>query len=440
MRLNISIGEKVKETMTLKLLSVLSLLPTLLLFFPAPAFAANQEASAVLETLIDEALRNNPELKAAEQKFDAYSEKPPQEESLDNPRLAMGLLNLPVNSFSFDQEPMTQKQVAVLQKIPFPGKLPLKGEMAKKDAEVVREEVAEKRNNIIMQVKTVYRNLLLINKTIFVTRKNRDLLREFVKTAETKYSVGMGIQQDVLKARVDLSRMIDMLITQEQKKDSLTARLNSLLYRPPDAKAPDVEGQDMETLKPTPFVYSVKELEKLALENRPILVAARQRVEKSQLAVRLAKKNYFPDFDVAVSYGQRDNRPDFVSGSVVITLPLWHKTKEDRKVAEERANVGQSEEQYNSLKNDIFFRLKDATLEIKRYSDQVDLYRTGLIPQGRAALESAIAGYGVNKVDFVTLISNQITLYNYEIDYYRALTYYENTIAEVEATVGKRLF
>jgi cobalt-zinc-cadmium efflux system outer membrane protein len=438
--LEILIGDRREKASMVKLQTVLSVLLVLLLLPLAPVLAADKVAPAGLEALIDEALRNNPELKAEEQKLDAYSEKPSQEESLDNPRLALGLFNLPVNTFSFEQEPMTQKQVAIMQKIPFPGKLPLKGEIARKDAEVVREQVEEERSKLIMQVKTVYRNLLLINKTISVTRRNRDLLREFVKTAETKYSVGMGIQQDVLKARVELSRMIDMLITQEQKKESLAARLNFLLYRPPDAKAPDIEGQDIETLKPTPFDYSVTELEKMAVESRPILVAARQRVEKSQLAVRLAKKSYFPDFDVFVSYGQRENRPDFVSGSVVVSIPLWHRTKEDRKVAEERANVGQAEEQYNSLKNDIFFRLKNAALEIKRYGEQIDLYKTGLIPQGRAALESAIAEYGVNKVDFVTLINNQITFYNYEIDYYVVLTDYENTIAEVEATVGKRLF
>lgn len=423
-----------------KLRGVILLVLALLLFSLASAFVANRAAAADIETLIDEALRNNPELKAAERKLDAYSEKPSQEESLDNPRLGLGFLNLPVNSFSFDQEPMTQKQISVLQKVPFPGKLPLKGEIARKGVDIVKEEVAEKRNNLIMQVKTVYRNMLLINKTISVTKENRDLLREFVKTAETKYSVGMGIQQDVLKARVELSRMIDMLITQEQKKESLLARLNSLLYRPPDAKAPDIEGEDIEMLQPTPFAYCVEELEKIAVESRPMLVAARQRIEEVRLEVRLAKKNYFPDFDVAVSYGQRDNRHDFVSGSVIITIPLWHRTKEDRKIAEERAKVRQAEEQYNSLKNDIFFRLKDAALEIKRYGDEIDLYKTGLIPQSRAALESAIAGYGVNKVDFITLINNQITLYNYEVDYYRALTNYENAIARVEATVGKRLF
>jgi cobalt-zinc-cadmium efflux system outer membrane protein len=405
-----------------------------------PAVADNSSVSGGVETLISEALANNPELRAAQEKISAFSEIPSQAASLDNPRVGFGLMNLPVNSFSFDQEPMTQKQVTVMQRLPFPGKLPLRRDIAKKDVDIAREEYLEKRNDLIMQVKNTYRDLLLVNKTLAVTKDNRDLLRQFVKTAETRYSVGIGIQQDVLKARVELSKMIDMLITQEEKKESLIARLNSLLYRPPDTKVKEIEGQDMDTLKPTPFTYSVEDLERIAVENRPVLASAKRMIEKSRLAVNLAEKSYYPDFDVGVSYGQRQERPDFVSGFVTVSIPLWHRTKEDRKVAEEKANVGQAQQQYDSMKNELFFRLRDAALKIRKYSDQIDLYKTGLIPQGRAALESAISGYSVNKVDFITLINNQITLYNYEIDYYRALTDYENTLAGIEAMVGERLF
>jgi cobalt-zinc-cadmium efflux system outer membrane protein len=412
---------------------------SLFIFLPY-ASADNGAAARGLETLIAEAVANNPELKAQQGRVDALGERPSQESSLDNPRLGFGLMNLPVNSFSFAQEPMTQKQVTLMQRLPFPGKLPLKRDIAGKDVDIAREQYLEKRNDLIMQVKVTYRNLLLINKTIAVTKDNRDLLREFVKTAETRYAVGIGIQQDVLKARVELSKMIDMLITQQEKKESLVARLNSLLYRPPDTEVKEIEGLDMESLAPTPFAYGVDELDKIALENRPVLIGAKRLTEKSQLAVSLARKNYYPDFDVGVSYGQRVDRPDFVSGFVTVSIPLWHRTKEDRKVAEERANVRQAEEQYNSLQNEIFFWLKDAVLKIRKYNDQVDLFKTGLIPQGRAALESAISGYSVNKVDFITLIDNQITLYNYQIDYYRALTDYENTLAGIEAMVGERLF
>jgi cobalt-zinc-cadmium efflux system outer membrane protein len=196
----------------------------------------------------------------------------------------------------------------------------------------------------------------------------------------------------------------------------------------------------MESLKPTGFAYGVHELEKIALENRPDLAAAKRMIEKSRLAVSLARKNYYPDFDVGVSYGQRSDRPDFVSGFVTVSIPLWHRTKEDRKVAEEKANVRRAEEQYNSMKNEIFFRIRDAALKIRKYTEQIDLFRSGLIPQSRAALESAISGYSVNKVDFVTLINNQITLYDYEIDYYKTLTDYENTLAGIEVMVGERLF
>lgn len=393
-----------------------------------------------MEKLIDEALRNNPDLKAAEDRIEAAGERPPQEESLDNPRLGLGLMNIPTDTFKFTQEPMTQKQVSFIQKLPFPGKLPLKGDIARKDLDIAKEDLLERRNNLIMQVKTTYHNLLLINKTIAVTKENLDLLREFVKTAETRYAVGMGIQQDVLKARVELSKMLDMLISQEQMRDSLVARLNSLLYRPQGAKLTGLEGEDIESLKQTEFPYRLDELEAAAVENRPLLIGAGQRIEKSRLAVRLAKKNYYPDLDVSVSYGQREGRPDFVSGAVMVTIPLWYKTKEDRKLAEERANARQAEEQYNSIKNEVFLRLEDSALEIKRFREKINLFSTGLIPQSRAALESAISGYSVNKVDFVTLVSNQVTLYNYQIEYYRALTNYENKLAEIEATVGKRLF
>ena len=423
-----------------KLPAVILLIPAFLLLFITASFAADRKTSAGLDKLIREALANNPELKAEENKVDASSQVPSQERSWDNPQVGFGIMSLPGNSFSFDQEPMTQKQVTLTQRIPFPGKLPLKGKIADKDVDIAKEAFSEKSNDLVMQVKTVYWDLLLVNKTIAVTEQNRDLLRDFVKTAEGRYAVGKGIQQDVLKAQVELSKMIDMLILQQRRRESLIARMNTLLYRPLDAKVTEIEGQDLDALKPAPLVFSAGELEKMAEENRPALAGAKRKIERSGLAVKLAKKDYYPDFDVSVSYGQRDFMPDLVSGFVTVSIPLWHKTKEDRKVAEQRANETMAEEQYNSLKNDISFSLKNAVLEIQQYGDQIDLFQTGLIPQARAALDSAIAGYGVNKVDFITLINNQITLYNYRIEYYRILTDYENTIAAIEAAVGKRLF
>jgi outer membrane protein, heavy metal efflux system len=413
----------------------------LLLLLPLPSRAGGTDGGdAVLEKLVNEALANNPELKALKDREDAFSDRPPQEESLDNPKVGFALLAIPTNSFSFTQEPMTQKQISISQKIPFPGKLPLKGDIARKETEIVREDYEEKKNDLVMQVKNTFRNLLLIDKTIDVTKENRDLLREFVKTTETKYAVGEGIQQDVLKAQVELSRMTDALITLAQKKESVAAHLNTLLNRPVDTPFREIEGIDIKGIKHRGFVFTQDELQKIAEANRPVLIGAKHLIERDRLALRLAEKNYYPDFDVGVSYGQRDERPDFVSGFVMVTVPLWHKTKEDKKVAEERANILQATEQYNAMKNALFFRIRDAVTQIGKYQKKIELFKTGLLPQSRAALESAISGYQVNKVDFITLVNNQVTLYNYEIEYYRAVTDYENKISDIEATVGKRLF
>lgn len=395
---------------------------------------------AVLERLVNEAVANNPGLKTLEDREEAFSQRPPQEESLDNPRIGFSLLAVPTNSFSFNQEPMTQKQVSIAQKIPFPGKLPLKGDIARKETEIVREDYVEKKNDLVLQVKEAFRNLLLINKTIDVTKENRDLLREFVKTTETKYAVGEGIQQDVLKAQVELSKMTDKLIALDQKKESVAARLNTLLYRPVGTPFREAAGIDIDRLRHRDFDFKEDQLQQIAETNRPILIGAKRLIERYRLALRLAEKNYYPDFDFGVSYGQRQERPDFVSGYVMVTVPLWYKTKEDRKVAEEKWNVRQAVEQYNTVRNDMFFRIKDAVAQIGKYRKEIELFKTGLLPQSRAALESAISGYQVNKVDFITLVNNQVTLYNYEIEYYRALMDYENKISEIEATVGKKLF
>ena len=424
----------------MKKIFILSILIFLIFVNVQLNFAEGQGNHIILEKLIEEAVKNNPELKAFEERIHVFEEKPSQAESLDNPRLKLSIMNLPVDTFRFDQEAMTQKQISVMQKFPFPGKLGLRGDIAEEELETVKEEYKEKKNNIIKNVKVSYRNFLFMDKSIDITEENRNLLREFLKIAETKYAVGKGIQQDVLKAQVELSKMTDRLIILRQKKRALEALLNNLLNRP--VQMPFTErGEIMQTS----FDFTFEDLQKMAEESRPLLMTLEHQIKRFQFAHRLAEKGYYPDFDFGVSYGQRDDalkqeRPDFFSTSVTIKIPLWYKTSESRKVAEEKANIRRITELYNSVKNDISFQIKEGMTEIEKYNQEVDLFKTGLIPQSTLSLESTIAGYKVNKVDFLTLINTQITLYKHEIDYYRVITNHENKIAELEVMVGTRLF
>lgn len=402
-------------------------------------FTEEPQNKAILEELIKEAVTNNPELRSFEERVEVFKERPPQARSLDDPRFRLSILNLPTDTFSFDQEAMTQKHVSLMQKLPFPGKLKLRENIAEKETEIVQEEYEEKKNNVIKLVKISYQNLLFIIKSIEITEENRNLIREFVKIAETKYAVGTGIQQDVLKAQVELSRMTDQLILLDQKKKTEEARLNTLLNRPTQMPFADL-GQIQQSHFSLPF----EDLQKIAEDNRPVLYGLRHLIARFKFAARLAEKEYYPDFDVGVSYGQRDDSPvseraDFISAFVTVNIPLWYKTKQSRKVSEEQANIRRVQEQYNSMRSNVFFQIKDLLAEIEKSGEEIELFETGLIPQSRASLESALAGYEVNKVDFLTLVNNEITLYNYEIDYYRAITNFENKLAELEAAVGKRL-
>jgi outer membrane protein TolC len=326
-----------------------------------------------------------------------------------------------------------------MQMIPFPGKLKLKEEIAVSEYNSIGQNYEDIKNFIIKNVKIAYYDLFFIDKSIEITKKNKLLLQEFVKIAETKYSVGKGLQQDVLKAQVELSKLIDKLISLHQKRESIKARLNTLLNRPPESPLGKIKE-----IKRSKFNLSLEELKQIALENRPLLKALEYIIKRNEVAYKLAKKDYFPNFNLSFAYTQREDLKtgikmyDFFSGMISINIPLYFYRKQRKKIEETALNIAMTKEQYNSLKNEIFFQIENILEELKKDEQLIELFKTGIIPQATQSLNSAISGYQVDKVDFITLLHNQVTLFNYEIDFYRVLTNFEKKLAELEAVVGKQ--
>lgn len=416
-----------------------------IIFFLLSSHIYAQEQNVILNEIIKEALDNNPQIKAIKSKVESFMTKPSQEGALEDPTLKLGITNLPLDTFSFGDEDMTQKEIALGQKFPFPGKLALKKEIAEKDVVFAEKEYEEKKNEITEEVKKIYFEIFFIDKSSEIAENNKKLLEEFVHIAEAKYSVGSGIQQDVLKAHVQISKALEELITLKQKRTTSESRLNLLLNRSqgtPVGKIPEITKTD--------FNLSADDLMSLAVSRRPFLKSLLVSVEREESSYKLARRDYYPDFDVEVGYGQRDgglnaegkkvSRPDMVSLSVSMNLPVYYASKQNRKVAETLANIDTARETYNAAKNDIFFNIKDRIAEIEKGNKLLSLYSTGIIPQTKQTLESSISNYQVNKVDFLTLLDNQITLFNYETEYYGILTDYEKKIAELETLVGGPLF
>jgi cobalt-zinc-cadmium efflux system outer membrane protein len=413
------------------------LLCILTLTFVTVGYSQTEEKALVLNDLINTAIEQNPQLKSMRSAFLADSAKITQEGALPDPVLSLGLMNLPVNSFAFDQEPMTGKQIAINQLFPFPGKLSLKEDISSEDTEISRTNYQEYRNQLIRDVTTEYYNLFVIDKSIEITEKNQALLKEYTEIAQSRYRVGKGLQQDVLKAQVELSKMIDKLIKLKQERRVKQARINALLNQPVNTPL----GRPIE-----PGYAEVDQdpdsLLSLAKKNRPLLKGWECMRKQSTLRVDLAKKDYWPNIGVFVAYTQRDmlqnGSPgyDFLSGGVSLNLPVYSGSKQSKKVAESIYNEDKINERYQQVLNQLNFDLDERYSSLIKNSELIDLFRTGIIPQAEQSLASALTGYQTDKVDFLTLVNNQITLFNYQLDYYRVLGAYQNDQAGLVFLTG----
>ncbi|ABB31783.1 outer membrane efflux protein [Geobacter metallireducens RCH3] len=414
------------------------LLAVLALPYQAPA--EETKPSENLPQLVDAALANNPEVKASEARWEMFRNRVAQAGALDDPMLMLKMQSFLIRDpFNSRRDPMSQRVIGISQQLPFWGKRDLKAEVASREAEALKWQVAERKLELARMVKETWYQIFLTDKELQIVEKNIRIMDDFIALAETKYSVGQGAQQDVFKAQVERSKMVDMKISLEQQRKSLQATLNTLLYRP--AETPVGKVADFE-LKP--FTWSPDQLRSMAQENRPLVKSLRAEIEKGEAGHRLAEKEYFPDVNLSFEYMQRDPINDMEAGydmysaGLTFNLPI-QRERRHAMVRESSAEIAMATAELNTLNNSINLGIADSLAQLERREKLAKLYRTGIIPQAEQSLESATIGYRVNKVDFLTLLDNRLTLFNYERDYYESLAEYQMRLAQLEALVGKEL-
>lgn len=390
------------------------------------------------------ALRDNPGLAELQARAEAMAAIPSQAGTLPDPVLSLNALNFPVqDGFDRTQEPMTQIQLGLSQKLPFPGKLGLQEQAAEFEAEAAASRLEEARLLLIRDLNRIWWELYYLDRGLETVRRNQGLLREFIEVARTKYEVGQGLQQDVLLAQLELSKLLDLELTLAGARRSERARLNALLNRPADtpvslpATAPPA----------LPEVPDEQTLYGLADELRPVLAEQRKMIEASETRVELAHKDYYPDFTVGAFYGLRggnnadgSDRSDFGSIMFSMNLPIHTESRQDQQLAQRRAEERRARHGLQRLREQVQAEISASLSQYDRSREQALLFRSGIIPQARQTVGSMMAGYEVNKVDFLNLVSAQVTLYNYELQYWRALTRAKIERASVATAVGKEGF
>ncbi|MCP4268561.1 MAG: TolC family protein [Candidatus Brocadiaceae bacterium] len=410
--------------------------------FTEIAIADDKADILEIRWVIDEALRANPELESAKLRWSASTERILQEMALDDPVLGFTYFGEQV------QTRVGEKQAGIMasQKIPFFGKLRLKGEVAKNEARVYGEKHRTLQRVIVAKAKSAFYELYWVYKSIGINEENRELLQRFVKIAEVKYSTGRATQQDVLKAQVELSKIVNELINLEQFKEAARARINTLLNRHPNAPLGTPEEVDI-----TELTVSLEELYGKAKEISPDLSLMKYRIERDKAAYKLAKKQYYPDVTFGLNYTFINDLPsdvmsspshegrDSYTGTFSINVPIFQKRKYDAGVREANAKLKSSEMAYRNMENMTLFGVKDYHFKVQTAERLVKLYRNSIIPQAEQSLKAAEIGYQAGNVDFLNLIDSQRVLLDFKLAFYRAVADFGVNIAGLERVVGVEL-
>lgn len=415
-------------------------LPVAALMFLMALPAAGQDAAdPQLAALLDAAAERNPDVHAARQEIAAARSRIAPAGALDDPMLEVGLLNVPAESLSLRREDMTMKMIGYSQRLPYPGKRALRRELAEREAEAAQINLQELVNRVRRDVKIAYFDLGLTDESLRLAERNRQVLEQFLSIAEARYGVGQSTQADVLRAQTQVSKMLEELIKLGRERPMLEAELNRAAGRAaaPQAVSPGPARARESSLR-------LDELRALALANRPQLLAQQRMMDRSAKALELARKDYYPDFDVRLSYGQRDNyqdmrREDMISFTVAINLPVWRESKRGPRVTEAEAMRDQASAMYQARLNELDAMLRQQVAAAEQTLKSVRLYENALLPQARLTADASLSAYRVGRVDSFTLLDSRMTVFNAEIGYAASLATYNKALAEVEFLTGAPL-
>jgi outer membrane protein TolC len=360
--------------------------------------------------------------------------------SLEDPRLQYEASNLPIGDFDFHSTPLSGHQFGLRQKIPFPGLLSNREDAARRAAQASRLRVDDRSLLTDSAVETAWAELAFAQQALDITDRNIALLRQLAATAESRYRVGSGLQQDVLRAQVELTALLRERLRREESISRADSQLGALLDLPAEAKLPRAAALDLSAPLP--------ELETLlgSLGDRsPRIRSAEEQVVQARHRIRVAELEGLPDVDLGIGYRARTavqgdlvQGDDFVSAGFTVRLPV-DRSKWRARVSEQRALLRRSEAELRGVRAQLTAQTRTAHAELVRASSEEVLLETGLVPQARQSLEASRSAYKVGRIEFLSLLDSQVRLLGADLRLVRARADKRRAFAALEAASGERL-
>jgi cobalt-zinc-cadmium efflux system outer membrane protein len=412
-----------------------NVITALTVFSTGPALPQETNSAAmILDSLVQEARLNNPEIQAARHESRAAWSRMRQAVSWEAPQVGVEFYQAPVASFPDPLKDQMETDYFIEQIIPFPGKLSAMGKAAQNGARMAEEDAKTIERRVIFDLKSAYAELYWVQRKIELNSESRNLLKRLVETAFRQYEVGMGSQTDMLRAQTESSKLDYEGIALAREKKSIEAMINTLLNRP------IMQGLGrIDTLNIGLPGWKQEQLDSLAMMSRPELLAIRFEVDMKESEVRAAKWEYAPDFTTRLMYKDMVMTPkDYWSFMVGASLPLtsWAYPKATARVEEIEASKKKSEASYVQMKNMVLLDIENAWQSMKTNHDLIELNRQNVLPQAEMTLSSAFAGYKTGKVMFLMLIDVYRMVLMARQDYYMAVMNYAASQAKLERAVG----
>jgi outer membrane protein TolC len=406
--------------------------------FPPNTPAPKEADSLSLKAAIELALGGNPGLGEIKARAEAMAAIPSQAAALPDPTLDLGVLWLPTNSLDVHNDDFTMLNLGVSQTIPFPGKRGLRKKIAEQEALAAADSLEEARLRLIREVKLAWWRLFYYDRALDLTADAEQLLWEVVAVSQEKYRVGQIPQQDVLSARLELSKLKDERLELAGLRQVQQAQLNTLLNRDPDT--PISLPREFQLGLPA---VNGPELQTRASEKRPLFHQHNKLLEAARSKVDLARKEYYPDLTFSTAYNYRWNTPagrirhDFLSFGVSLNLPIYAADKQAKAVDQRQSELLQ--EQYD-LQDDhlkVHGEIAAKVAEYRQIRERLLLIEREILPQSQQTVHSLRAGYAVNTANFADWLRAEVIHLRYQAQHWRLLTQGQEILAELAALVGE---
>jgi cobalt-zinc-cadmium efflux system outer membrane protein len=403
----------------------------------APAQDGHEHSQRVasLQDLLAEAERNNPQIQAARNGWESAKQIPSQVSTLPDPQFTAQQVNVgsPRPFAGYTNSDFAYFGLGVSQDFPYPGKLRLRGEMAKRDADVMQEQYESALRTVRVGVKAAYFQLSYLSKTLGILENDGQLLEQVEKAADARYRSGIGNQHDLLQAQLERTKLLREINMHHLAVAKTQAQIKQQVNR--SQTSPDIELAD---LPETALPYTFDELASAAQGQNPAIAGAQKAVEKANLQIDLARKDFYPDFNLQYMW-QRTDPAQFRAYymlSFSVRVPIYRSRRQRPELAQAEADLNRSRNEAVVQTQQISFELRMEYETARKTAELLKIYREGLLPQARAEFEAGVAAYQNNRQDFQALLASFLDVLHLDEEYWQSAAERETALGRLEELTG----